>query len=481
MTESIALWPASRQVAHFRAKTLSPVEVLRAQLARDERHGAIINAFIGRMYDDALHTARAAEREYATAGDDDVLPPLLGVTVAVKASHDIAGRTVETGVRAPSPQPVAARDHPVVHALRRAGAVLHARTTTPEFNCATVTHSPQWGITRNPWNLRLSPGGSSGGSAAAVAAGMSTLATASDIAGSIRVPATFSGLVGLKPPWGWTPGTGPMALDRYSVQGGLARTVADSVLLLRAMLDSSPAAGGVPASLPMPTGAVRPLRIALSRDLGGYLIDKDVASNLLRTAAELESLGHTVDPVDIALNPSDVHAASFAHFGHIFLKARNLESRNPHELAPYTRAFIAESLRFAGELTYYDSMVLEHRIRQALVTVFDGYDVLLCPTSGIASLPADGSFDEGVEVGGDGRGHYWRRHLTLPFNIVDSLPVVSVPNGLGTAGIPTSVQLSSPRISCLLDLAGQVERIGGIGFPAIGADGSATLGSEQPR
>ncbi|WP_153746182.1 amidase [Microbacterium sp. SYP-A9085] len=468
MTESIAFLPASRQLAEFRAKTLSPVEVLREQLGRDERHGAIVNAFTERMYDDALHSARAAERVYSRAGADDVLPSLLGVTVAVKASHDMAGRTVETGAHAASPKRIAAKDHPVVASLRRAGAILHARTTTPEFNCSTVTHSAQWGVTRNPWNLSLSPGGSSGGSAAAVAAGMSTLATASDIAGSIRIPATFSGLVGLKPPWGWTAGDGPMSADRYLVQGGLARTVADSVLLLRAMLDSSPGAGGAPESLPLPTEGIRPLRIALSRDLGGYLIDDDVEANLLRTAADLEALGHTVHRIDIALEPSDVHAASFAHFGHIFVKARNLEAGPVDELAPYTRAFLRESLHYANELSYYDSMVLEHRIRQRILATFDEYDILLCPTSGIASLPADGNFDDGMELGGGARGHYWQRHLTLPFNIVDAVSVVSVPNGLGAAGIPTSVQMSSPRISCLLDLASQIEQLGRVGSPTMG-------------
>ncbi|MDQ6739331.1 MAG: amidase family protein, partial [Actinomycetota bacterium] len=157
----------------------------------------------------------------------ETFPPCWGIPVAAKEKHGIRGRTLSQGLTAHKDN-VAGASHPEIERIQRAGGIIHARTTTPEYSCATVTHSPLWGVTRNPWNKRYSPGGSSGGSAAAVAAGFSTLATASDIAGSTRLPASFTGTVGFKAPYGRIPGLAPLCADHYRGDGPLARTVADT-------------------------------------------------------------------------------------------------------------------------------------------------------------------------------------------------------------------------------------------------------------
>ena len=154
--------------------------------------------------------------------------------MAAKEKHGLQGRTLSQGL-VTRKDTIAATDHPVIDRIRRAGGIIHARTTTPELSCATVTHSPLWGVTRNPWNQQFSPGGSSGGSGAALAAGFAPLATASDIAGSTRLPASFTGTVGYKAPYGRIPGLAPLSADHYRGDGPMARTVADTALLANIM------------------------------------------------------------------------------------------------------------------------------------------------------------------------------------------------------------------------------------------------------
>src|SRR5699024_6619572 len=164
---------------------------------------------------------------------------LLGLPVATKEKHAIAGRTISQGLVAER-DTIAERDGAVAERIYAAGGLIHARTTYPEFSCATVTHSPLWGVYRNPHNTQFSPGGSSGGAGAALAAGYTPLATSSDIAGSTRIPAAYNGVVGYKAPYGRIPGAGPMVADWYRGDGPMARTVADTALLYTAMAGREP-------------------------------------------------------------------------------------------------------------------------------------------------------------------------------------------------------------------------------------------------
>ncbi len=186
--------------------------------------------------------------------------------------------------------------------ILKAGGIVHARTATPEFSCSSVTHTRLWGVTRNPWNLKFTPGGSSGGSAASLASGTTPIATGSDIGGSIRIPASCSGVVGYKPPYGRNPDDPPFNLDPYCHTGPLARTVADAILLQNVMCGPSPAdiASLRPKlRLPMQYKPIKGWRIAYSIDLGFYNVDKDVVANTKAALDVFRSLGATVEEVDL--------------------------------------------------------------------------------------------------------------------------------------------------------------------------------------
>ena len=177
----------------FRSGELSPVELAEAVIARAEAVEPAVNAFAATFYAQALDQARAAEARYA--GREEPPRPLEGLLVAVKEEAPIAGQLNTLG-SLPLRDVVADQTAVFVQRILDAGGIVHARTTTPEFSCAPVTWTKLWGVTRNPWNTAFSPGGSSGGSGASLAAGSTTLATGSDIGGSIRIPASFCGVVG---------------------------------------------------------------------------------------------------------------------------------------------------------------------------------------------------------------------------------------------------------------------------------------------
>ncbi len=220
--------PATEALRLFRGRQLSPVELTEAMIARADAAEPGINAFAETFYEQALDQAKAAEARYAGTGEPP--RPLEGLLVAVKEEAPIAGQRNTLG-SLPLRDMVAPQTAAFVQRILDAGGIVHARTTTPEFSCAPVTWTKLWGVTRNPWHREYSPGGSSGGSAASLAAGTTTLATGSDIGGSIRIPASFCGVVGFKPPYGRVPEVEIFNLDHYCHEGPMARTVADCALL----------------------------------------------------------------------------------------------------------------------------------------------------------------------------------------------------------------------------------------------------------
>ncbi len=235
--EELHYLTASEAIQRFRNRELSPVELLDAVLARVAVVEPAINALTEQLVEEAYAAARESEARYARA--DGSARPLEGVPLLVKEEQPIAGRTIEEGSLLEKGV-VSEVTHPVVTRVLEAGAVVHGRTTTPEFSCAPFTHSTLWGVTRNPWDLALSPGGSSGGSGAALAAGETLLATGSDIGGSIRIPASLCGLVGFKPPFGRVPGMPPFNSDTYCADGPLGRTVADVARLQNVLAGPHP-------------------------------------------------------------------------------------------------------------------------------------------------------------------------------------------------------------------------------------------------
>ncbi|MER5391591.1 amidase [Saccharopolyspora sp. NPDC002686] len=432
----------------FRSLELSPVELLDAVVGRAERVNSWINAFTETLHEEARAEAeRAAEAYVRAARSQEPTPPLLGIPLATKEKHNLAGRRIEQGLATHAGR-VADSDHPVVERIRQAGGVIHARTTTPEFSCATVTHSAMWGVTRNPWNLDATPGGSSGGAGAALAAGMTTLATASDIAGSTRVPAGFTGTVGYKAPYGRIPGLPPLSGDWYRGDGPMGRTVADTALLASVMSGRHPAdhtswgPQDVPIALPEdPVAALRGVRVGLSVRLGDFPVDPEVEAATLDVVVRLEKAGAVVVPVELPWTSDQVMRTIFAHFGQILGPAMEQESGDVETLAPYAQRFIADARRQAERTSLVESLALDAAMQRDLATAMADVDVLICPTNAVTALDADGDYLDGIDLGGHHHGHYWEAHLTSPFNVANRCPVLSVPSGAAGNGVPTGVQV----------------------------------------
>ena len=331
---------ANEVLTLYRAKELSPVELLDALIERIEAIEPQINAVCDRRYDEARAEAAASADRYA--GKGDAPRALEGVPVAAKEEQPMVGRINSYGSLVYADQ-VATATHPMLERIQAAGGIIHIRATTPEFSCAGFTHSRLWGITRNPWNTEYTPGGSSGGSGAALAAGYAPLATGSDIGGSIRIPASFCGVVGFKPPFGRVPAMPPFNLDQYCHDGPMARTVADAALLTNVVAGRHPddiVSMPAPPHLPLESGSIGELRIALCINLGDHQVDPLVEANTRRAAAVFESLGATVVEVELPWTFDQVYAAARAHFGGIFgpSVAKDLEAHGDL-LTTYASAF----------------------------------------------------------------------------------------------------------------------------------------------
>jgi aspartyl-tRNA(Asn)/glutamyl-tRNA(Gln) amidotransferase subunit A len=441
--EDIVYLSAGEALRLFRSGQLSPVELMTAVIERAAKVEPMVNGFAEKTFDAALEEARVAEARYA--GQSGPPRPLEGLPVAIKEEQPIAGRIAAEGCRLLKDH-VADVTHPIVERIIEAGGIVHARTTTPEFSCAAFTHSDLWGVTRNPWNLDYSPGGSSGGSAAALAAGTATLATGSDIGGSIRIPASFCGIVGYKPPYGRVPALPPWNLDHYCHDGPLARTVADCALLENVIAGPHPndVVSLHPAvQIPDQFEGIEGWKVALSIHLGDYPIDPDVVANTYAVAEALRMAGAHVEEVDLGWRRADIMRAITVHFGAIFGSAiRDEAGDQAHLLMPYTRAFSEEAVRACQETSYFEGLEIEGRLYAELGTLLEQFDVLVCPTSGMPALLAGEDYvDTQLIVDGMELESYLESLLTPAFNIASRCPVLAVPSGRASNGVPTGVQI----------------------------------------
>src|SRR5215207_3058797 len=285
----LAFTPALEIAASIRRKELSPVEVVEAALGRIEQLNPTLNAFFEVLADDARGAARAAE---AAVQRGDELGPLHGVPVGVKDQMNVTGAHVTFGTQLLKDY-VATEDAPVVANLRRAGGIVVGMTTMPEFGWQGISWSPLYGMTHNPWNLERTTAGSSAGSGAAVAAGLVPIAIGSDGAGSIRMPASFCGIVGLKPTYGRVAMYPVSVSELVTHYGPMARTVRDTAALLQVMAGPDPRdPHSLPASdedyLAACDGGVGGLRIAFSPDLGYAEVDAEVAATVAQAAKRFE-------------------------------------------------------------------------------------------------------------------------------------------------------------------------------------------------
>jgi amidase len=445
------------QVGMLATGEVSSRELVEDSLRRTESAQRDLNAFRVIRAEEALEEAEAADRRIARGEG----APLLGVPVAIKDDVDLAGHSTMFGCAGPCPP--ADRDAEVVRRLREAGAIVIGKTRAPEVGQWPFTEGPSFGATRNPWNTGHTPGGSSGGAAAAVAAGLVAAAIGSDGAGSIRIPAAWTGLVGLKPQRGRI-STWPEAeaFNGLTCFGPLTRTVPDAALVLDAVHGNIPADLHRPAPPlePFADSAVReprPLRIALSfaTPLGvPGDVDPEHRAAIEAFARRLGELGHDFVPADpdyglvgpaiIPRGMAGVEAWLQAHVG----DRSNLE--------PRTRAH-ARAGRMLSGLPLRAARAAEPGLRRRVGRIFERFDLVLTPTT--AKPPAQ-VYEH------DGRG-YWATSsassAACPFGFawnVVGWPAISIPAGLTEAGLPIGAQLLGREgdEASLLETAGSLER-----------------------
>ncbi|MCX4984048.1 amidase [Streptomyces sp. NBC_00572] len=435
---------ATEAIRLFALREVSPVELMRAVVDRTEKVEPRINAFTERLFDEALEQARHAEDRYL--GKNGLTPrPLEGIPVAAKEKHAILGRTLTEGSLARKGQ-VATENAPVVDRILDAGGIIHARTATPEFSLATYTHSRMWGVTRNPWNPDFTPGGSSGGAGASLAAGTTLLASASDIGGSTRIPAAFTGTVGFKAPYGRNPGLGVLTADHYRGDGPMARTVDDVIAFQNVLAGPDPRDHtSIRPKLTLPTAYkdVTGMRIALCVRLGEYDVHPEIEANTRAAAQALADAGAHVEEITLPWTHLDLLTAIAGHFSTIF-GALVIEAAETHRdlLSPYAVAF-ADTMTYARtEVSYLDSLRAEHQLQRGLATAMDGFDALVCPTTAIPGWHAgdDLAGDKVVVHGKEVADTLWSA-MTTPFNINNRCPVLNVPSGMSSWGIPTGLQI----------------------------------------
>jgi amidase len=432
---------ACEVLARFRARELSPVEYLEALETRAAEVEPTVNAFSDRYFEDARAAARQAEARYAARQGG--LGPLEGLVFAVKDDTAIAGRHSSMGSLIHRDR-IDAETNPSVERLVHAGGIVHARTSCPEFCWPWLCYSRIHGVTRNPWSPKHTPGGSSGGSAAALAAGTTPLATGTDSGGSIRMPAAMCGVVGFKPPYGRNPESPSVNLDPYWHIGPMARSVADCALMQNLMSGLHPADHATlrqPVRIPERLEKIEGLRIAYSVDLGFHQVSTDVCANTLDALVALRGAGAVVEEVEIDWAEGATRAAG--HWGDYLnqdLFADAVEN-HPEKLCDYTLYF-AEGCARVTHGDFRESMRLAARTwRDHVGPLFERYDALICPTVAVSEIAADlpswEDFEiEGVPVHQDGS---WV--MTILFNMWSRCPVLAVPSGFARCGVPTGIQI----------------------------------------
>jgi len=438
--DDLAYLPAVEQRRRFAAGELSPVDVLEAQIERAATVEPVVNAFSEALFERAREQARAAERRYR-AGRPRRLE---GLTLGVKETMAVRGTVTTHGSLVHRDDPPAARSHPWVERLERAGAIVHARTTSPEFACAWVTTSRLNGVTRNPWDRALTAGASSGGSGATLAAGTSTLATGTDIGGSIRWPAAACGVVGYLPPHGRNPEVTPDNLDPYERVGPLARTVADCALVQNAGCgphpEDSATLRGRPR-LPLDPAGIEGWRIAWTDDLGNGVVSPAVADGLRTALGQLEAAGATVERVDLGWGRESTEAGR-AYLDHLFGRGfARVWERHPDLVCDYT-AWYAQRSGTSDQERFLWSLEVAADMYRSLGPLLDRFHGLVCPGFATQEIRADAMPWETVEIAGRTFDCDYEPSLFHMFNMLGRVPVLQVPCGLGADGLPMSVQVA---------------------------------------
>ncbi len=417
-------------------KEISPVELTRRALVAAEATQGSLNAFFVLLPETALAAAKTAEDAIMR---DQPLGLLHGLPISVKDLIAVAGVPYASGSRAMAKN-VAAVDAPAVQRARAAGAIIIGKTTTSEFGCKPVGDSPLTGITRNPWNLAKTPGGSSAGAAASVAAGITPFALGTDGGGSVRIPCSFTGLAGIKAHFGRVPVWPASATPTLAHVGTIGRNVRDAALLLMAVggydqRDPFSVSATMPDLLGACEAGVSDLRIAYSTTLGYARPDPEIVQMVTSAARTFEDLGCTVELAEQVFDkdPADLWTAEF--YAGVGTRLRPFLEQQRELLDPAVTevldAALAQDMR-----GYYEKVFERYVFRDNVRTFFETYDLLLSPVLPITSL----------DVGKNIPDHLSDRNLvswvyyTYPFNLTGQ-PAATVCAGIAGNGMPVGLQI----------------------------------------
>jgi amidase len=445
---------------------LTAVEVVEAALDRVTRFNGVLNAVVT-LNPRALDDARVLDRSHADGQEPGLLA---GVPVGIKDVTPVEGLRTTFG----SPlyaDHVPDEDALVVRRLRNAGAIILGKTNTPEFAAGGNTFNEVFGRTRNPWDPERSAGGSTGGGAAALASGMIALAEGTDLGGSLRIPASFCGLVGLRPSPGLVP-TYPSdwLWDDLQVTGPMARTAEDVALMLQAVCGPAPVAPlAAPAAgrdfvTPARTGAAGPLRLAYCPDIVGLGIDQDIESRCREAAFRLIEHGHEVELVEVDLSQG---RKAFLHLRGLWMVSHQYDRlERIDELGANVRGNVEAGLQRTTEELAWANKVRSW-IWEFFQSFFQRYDHLLTPSMAVPPFPVEQDYPE--TVGGHTMKTYvdW---LAPTFTLsLSGLPVASVPCGLDGSGLPVGLQIVGPQMGeeRVLALAASVQQAFPIGSPVL--------------
>lgn len=442
------------------AKSISPVELMQACIAQIERYNPAVNAICATDYDRALTAARQAESQVMRG---EPLPALHGLPLGVKDLQATAGLLTTSGnvrLRGHVPE----RDVSYVARLRQAGAIVTAKTNTPDMGAGANSRNPVWGATGNPFNPSLNAGGSSGGSAAALACDMMPLCTGSDTGGSLRIPAALCGVVGLRPSPGLIANDmRPLGWSAISVLGPMGRDVADTAFMMQASVGPhpmDPLSLGVQheAFWPVQPVDLRSLRVAYTEDFGACTVDPMVRRAFRERVQALSREVAVCEPLDWDL--SDGHRCFDVIRAESFYAAfEEVYRTQPETLGPNVRA----NVEMAASITLADrawSHLAQTRINRQFQAAFEHYDLILSPVTPLSPFPWTQLYAEFVD-GQKQRNYYEWLSLTYMVTLATN-PALSLPLGCDEAGMPFGLQMIGPlhRDAQVLRMAAALEQWG---------------------
>jgi amidase len=441
--DDLCYLPATALLKLFKARKLSPVELLTAFNKRADQMNPAINAFADRYDEEAMARARSAEARYAKQAKTKALE---GIPLAVKDAQRVRGKRATHGSLIFKDATPDDHSDPMIARLEKAGANIFARTTTPEFCLTGACHSRIWGTTHNPWNVEYGPGGSSGGSGAALAAGLATLATGTDIGGSIRIPASACGVVGFKPPHGRNPDGPPANFDRFNHCGPMTRSVADAALMQNITSGPHPLDhDSLRARIKLPTEVkpIKGMKIAFSVNLGYVNVDPEVRKSTIAALDVFKSLGAIVEEVDLGwtreVDEDCMHWYNMMHFGRQTIWH---QKEHAHLMTDYALKFAEAAKRNSNMDDIHKPWARTHAMYQTLGPILAKYDVFICPTTNLPALKANHDpWDQSFTVNGKKADPEYGWVMTHQFNMLHNLPVLSVPSGHALNSVPTGIQI----------------------------------------